>query len=378
MSRSSPIGWSIRGRPGVSWEFFHANVPQTFNVGGVDLIPSDATAVTGNVTVVGQTAAGYISVTPTANATPPTSSLNFPLGDVRANNFTSTLGPGGILAAVYKAAAGRTANILIDITGFFRAGDSDATYTPVDPVRVLDTRPVNNVGLSGKFQANVPRTLTIDGAEGLPSDLVAISANVTIVDQTKAGFLAVTPKPIVKPLTSTLNFPLGDVRANGLTVALNGTDISIVYAAAPGGTADVALDVTGYYEAGPVGLLFYPLPPGRLLDTRSGVLATALTGPFSASAPRTVTAAGRADVPITAFAITGNLTVVGQTAAGYAALTVEPTPNPGTSTLNFPMGDSRANGVTVPLNLSGDFSLVYKAKAGKKTQFIIDVTGYYE
>jgi hypothetical protein len=360
------------GVPGV----FHANVPQTFAVGGVSTIPPDATAVTGNLTVVGQTAAGYVSITPTANVNPASSTVNVPFGDIRANNFTTALAPDGSLAAVYKGPTGKTAQVIVDITGYFEAGSGHATYTPVAPVRLLNSRPVNNVGLSGKFVANVPRTLAVAGVLGLPSDVTAITANVTIVNQTAAGYLSVTPGPEVNPGTSTLNFPTGDARANGLTVALSGTDISIVYKAASG-TADVILDVTGYYEAGSSGLLFYALPPGRLLDSRSGVLATALAGPFTSSAPRTMVAAGRAGIPLDAAAVTGNLTVVGQTAAGYASLTETPTASPGTSTLNFPLGDTRANGITAPLDVSGELSLVYKASAGKTTQFLLDLTGYF-
>jgi hypothetical protein len=51
--------------------------------------------------------------------------------------------------------------------------------------------------------------------------------------------------------------------------------------------------------------------------------------------------------------------------------------DPTTSTLNFPLGDTRANGVTVPLHTDGGQYLVYKASAGKKTHLILDVTGYF-
>ena len=61
-------------------------------------------AVTGNVTVTQQKAAGYVSVTPTATNTPPSSTINFPLVDNRANNLTVTLSPTGTLSAVFRAA----------------------------------------------------------------------------------------------------------------------------------------------------------------------------------------------------------------------------------------------------------------------------------
>ena len=50
---------------------------------------------------------------------------------------------------------------------------------------------------------------------------------------------------------------------------------------------------------------------------------------------------------------------------------------PATSTLNFPIGDVRANGVTGPLTAGGSVGLVYKASAGKTTHLILDITGYF-
>ena len=77
------------------------------------------------------------------------------------------------------------------------------------------------------------------------------------------------------------------------------------------------------------------------------------------------------------MAITGNLTVVGQQQAGYASLTPLPDDDPATSTINFPLGDNRANNLTSPLSNAGGVSLTYKASPGKQTHFILDVTGYF-
>jgi hypothetical protein len=359
---------------------FLGGVPQTFDVAGVGVIPADAVAVTGNVTVVGQTAGGYVSITPSATANPSSSTINVPLGDIRANNFTSPLAGDGSLAAVYKSsAAGKKAHVIVDITGFFREGDLDATYHPIDTVRVMDTRPVGHIGSVTTLRANVPQTLSIAGGNGIPADAVAITGNLTVVGQTRAGLLSITPNPVASPTTSTLNFPVGDIRANGVSAPLNAAgDLSIVYGST-GGTANAILDVTGYYLDDPSGLLFYPLPPGRLMDTRPGVLASGLTGLFGTSGPRRLDAAGRAGVPLGAAAVTGNLTVVGQTAAGFVSITKASVPSPTTSTINFPLRDTRANGVTVPLAANGAMWLVYKSSAAaKKTHVILDVTGYFK
>ena len=70
---------------------------------GVGGIPANAVAVTGNVTVTQQRGGGFVAVTPTATNNPPSSTINFPVGDVRANNVTVALSSAGTLSAVYKA-----------------------------------------------------------------------------------------------------------------------------------------------------------------------------------------------------------------------------------------------------------------------------------
>ena len=92
--------------------------------------------------------------------------------------------------------------------------------------------------------------------------------------------------------------------------------------------------------------------------------------------------AGRGGVPSDAVAVTGNLTVTGQTAPGYLYLGPDPVNDPTTSTLNFPVADNRATGVTVALRAGGtpgSLSVTYVASpAGATTQVLFDVTGYFQ
>jgi hypothetical protein len=178
-------------------------------------------------------------------------------------------------------------------------------------------------------------------------------------------------------LTSTINFPVGDTRANGVTVRLSATgSLWAVYKSAPGRSTHLILDVTGYYLNDLAGARFVALTPGRRLDTRFPRPYEGLTGPFSANVARTLVVEPYQGVPTNATAITGNLTVVGQTRAGYVSMTIIATNSPATSTLNFPLGDTRANGVTGPLSGPGSVGLVYKASGGL-THLILDLTGYF-
>ena len=328
---------------------FTASAPRTFQIAGFSStggsIPADAIAVTGNVTVTKQTAAGYVSITTTSTSTPRSSTINFPLGDTRANNVTASLAANGRLSAVYKAAAGKKAHILFDVTGYFLPGTEDAGYNTLNPIRVLDSRVAAGIGLTGHFHTGIPRRLTIAGANGIPDNAVAITANLTVVGQTKAGFVSVTPTSIASPATSNINFPVKDTRANGLTAKLGAGSVWLVYKGAAGSRTDLILDVTGFYlpAGGGGGLVFHALNPGRIMDTRTDVLS-GLTGQFTHGAPRTLDTDGHWGVPVGAMAVTANLTVTGQTKAGFVSITPLPVPVPSTSTINFPLGDTRERG----------------------------------
>ena len=334
--------------------------------------------MTGNIAVTGQTAAGYVAVTSNPTTTPLSSTINFPTGDTRANNVTVPLSATGTLSAVFKAGAGKKVHVIFDVTGYFLADDSGATFTTLVPTRALDTR--NGTGLSGDFLTDVHRTLPVAGLVpglGIPDGATAITGNLAIVSPSKAGYAAVTKDPTDTPTTATINFPAGAIRANGVFAPLDADGaISIVYKASPGGHTDMVLDITGYFEPGTGGLRFVPLNPSRIMDSRSSVLS-GITGSFTSSVPKTLAVQGHWGVPVDAEAVTGNLSVTAQTGAGYVSATPDPTPTPTTATINFPLGDTIGNGIVAPLNGSGETSFVYKSGSGKKVHLILDLSGYF-
>ncbi len=366
---------------GLSGPFAHG-VARSWQVAGFSSggdIPADAVAVTGNLTVTNQTAGGYVSVTPAPNNNPASSTINFPVGDNRANNLTIPVNTDGKVSAVYRATPGKTTHLIFDVTGYYLAGPSQFEFKTITPVRALDSRPGIGIGLSGPFQKDVPRELVID-TDDVPSAAVAITGNLTVTGQTGAGYLSISPGNDPTPPTSNLNFPVGDTRANGFTSAIGLlNEIWIVYkTTAPGAqSAHVILDITGYYINDPTGMQFFPLTPGRVMDTRN-VPLSGLSGPFNANGPRRLDITGHWGAPLGAQAVTGNLTVVNQTAAGYVSATLNSEVNPTTSVLNFPLGDTRANGAALPLNAGGRSWFVYKAPAGRTTHLIFDISGYFD
>jgi outer membrane protein assembly factor BamB len=355
---------------------FSSHAAQSFQVAGQGGVPSNAIAVTGNLTVTQQTSAGFLYIGPVAQNNPTSSTLNFPLGDDRANAVTVALGAGGTLSVTYAASTlGPTAQVIFDVTGYFTPNMSGATYHALTPSRILDSRDGTG-GLSGAFSSRVARTFTVTGHGGVPAGAIAVTGNLTVTQQTSGGFLSIGPVAQNNPTSSTLNFPLGDDRANAVTVALSGTGtLSVTYAASTlGPTAQVIFDVTGYFTPDATGATYRALTPTRLLDTRS---STGLAGAFSSHVARTFQVTGGV-VPADAIAVTGNLTVTQQTSGGFLSIGPVAQNNPTSSTLNFPVGDDRANAVTVALGTGGTLSVTYAASTlGPTAQVIFDVTGYF-
>ena len=366
---------------------FVSSTPKTIQITGRGGIPANAVAITGNVTVTNQQQAGFVAMTRLPDSNPATSTLNFPVHDNRANNVTSPLSTSGAVSLTYKTStSGKTADVLLDVTGYFLNGNAGSTFKPLAPVRVLETRAVaGQIGPHGPIHSSVNTEFKVAGVKTVPANAVAVTGNLTIVNQTAGGFITLsTGAPAANPATSTINFPVNDIRANGVTVKLSptGTLWFVYKTSAASATIQVLFDVTGYYVNDLTGARFVPMSPGRRLDTRLPAPPQGLTGTFKSKVPRTLIIEPYQGVPTNATAITGNLTVVSSTSNGLVSMT-QATPaagtTPTTSTINFPKGDIRANGVTGPLtDPAGTIGLTFVgASSTSTTHLILDLTGYF-
>jgi hypothetical protein len=377
------------GMPGV----LTAYTPATFQVTGLAPldptinVPANATAVTGVLSVSAATKAGFLSLTSDAPVgVPTTSTINFPANDARATGVTATLSATGSLWLTYGASVG-TMHAAFDVTGYFVLGTSGAKYVALTPNRIVDTRYANGIttgkitaGTHAKFQ--VTGRVPTDVTKNVPAGAVAITGTLTVTGQTAAGYLSLGPDPIDAPTTTTLAFIKGDNRATGITIKLapDGSLCVVFISTVVGAKTDVVFDVNGYFLSSDTGAMFVPLTNNRLVDTRYKIgLSAKLTNMHAATFQVTgrVPADITKNVPTGAVAITGTLTVAGQSWPGFLSLTNIPVNNPTTSTLNFPKGDDRATGVTVPLSSAGKLSVTYGAIAGATTHCIFDVSGYF-
>jgi hypothetical protein len=138
-----------------------------------------------------------------------------------------------------------------------------------------------------------------------------------------------------------------------------------------GGTYGLSLPEDGSCDPTARGAIA-PLPPTRLVDTRSGTGAP--MSPVGPGGRIVVQAGGRAGIPADADAVVVNLTVAAPQRTGHLQAW-SATDGPGTgSVLNFVGGRTQSNTAIVPLDIHGRFS-VRNVSAGS-VHLLADVTGY--
>ncbi len=131
-------------------------------------------------------------------------------------------------------------------------GDTDATYQPLAPCRLIDTRPEFNVGdRIAPLGPGETFTAQVTGSNGecigIPADAIGVATNVTAVNPTAPSFLTVFPADLGAPPTaSNLNY------ANGSPPTPNKVDVKLspdgkIKLFNAFGTVDVIVDVVGVY-----------------------------------------------------------------------------------------------------------------------------------
>ena len=94
-----------------------ANQARTFPVAGLCGVPANASAITGNLTVVAPAATGVLRTWAAGTSTPGTSALNFRTGRTRTNNAVVNLGAGAL--AVRADLPAGSVNVVLDVVGYF-------------------------------------------------------------------------------------------------------------------------------------------------------------------------------------------------------------------------------------------------------------------
>jgi iron transport multicopper oxidase len=296
-------------------------------------VPAGANAqtVVVNVTAVTPLGGGFITVYDCDQSRPTTSNLNFKAGQTTANVTTVTVAGDGTICVFTSAKT----DFLVDLTGY-ASPDEGTRFTPVTPIRFLDTRSPDV-----HLNAGETRAIAISG-KGLPSSFDAVLVNITAVTPSGAGFLTVFPCGTTRPNASNLNYTTG-TNVAGLVQTKVGTQSRICVFSS--NRTHLLVDVEGFFR-GLDGSGLQSIAPHRALDTRTS------GGPITGGTTRQISAAALA-VPGTSAGVLVNVTAINPVANGF--ITVYPcgTTRPTTSVLNFTKLTNRANFVSSKLGTGG-------------------------
>ncbi len=319
-------------------------------VAGLNGVPADAKAVAINLTVTTPRAQGYITAYPCGIDRPATSNLNFTSDQTVAVSAIVNIGAGGQIC-VFNS---ERAHVLVDVQGYLAATSS---YRTVSPARLVDTRETTG---GAPLPAGIVYVVRIAGSGGIPADAAAVALNVTIVDNTAAGYATAYPcdappsQPIALvnyiPHTATPNFTIAKPAADGTICISANTAASII------------VDAFGYFPAGsPITVT----TPTRLLDTRPADAALA------PGQTLTVPVVGAAGLPATAVAAVLTVTAAEPKGVGFVAAAPCGAPA-GTSTLNVVPDRGTSNTAIVGPGVGGAVCI----KSNTVTHVLVDVTGW--
>jgi hypothetical protein len=120
-------------------------------------------------------------------------------------------------------------------------------YT-LTPCRVIDTRgPIGTYG-GPALLAGADRTFIFSGQCGIPPEAVAVALNVVAVQPTDGpGFFTLFPGGTVQPLAATINYNVGNIRANNAIIPMGTLKDITVHCQQGTGTAHMVIDVNGYF-----------------------------------------------------------------------------------------------------------------------------------
>jgi len=137
--------------------------------------------------------------------------------------------------------------------------------------------------------------------------------------------------------------------------------------------AAVALAPRLHAQTGPY--QYYSLTPCRVVDTRNAISTN--VGPSLGTTPRSFQIRGICGVPLTAKAVSLNVTVTNASSSSWLTLWPSGTPQPFVSTINFDQNSGAlANGAIVGLSSNTTDLSIANAIGG--VHVILDVSGYFQ
>lgn len=361
------------GPPDLTGELWRGEILDLPIANAVGAAASDVTAVAVNVISVDPDRPSHVQLLPTRSAAlGGFSNLNIDrAGQTRANMAVVPIGEGGAIS-IHSIAEG---HIVVDLLGWFsRSPDAAGRFVPDDAgVRVLDTRLAPPALGSGEvLSVPLPPGVAVD-------EISALAVTVTATAATADGWVQAIPsgRRDVVGTTSTLNIAAGDTVANAAIVPVGPAGIELTGFFLGGGSADVVVDVTGWFthSTDSSGGRFVPIVPARAYDSR-------LTSAGLVDGQRVVVDAGAVGVPTAASSVVWNVTVAGATRPGHATGSAADGPTTETSLLNWTMpGTTRAAAAFTAVDAARAAFAVDDGPVGGPSpigHLVVDAFGYFD
>ncbi|GIF70296.1 hypothetical protein Ais01nite_83310 [Asanoa ishikariensis] len=235
-----------------------------------------------------------------------------------------------------------------------------ASFIPVKPQRLLDTRALNGAPLTGGSEVRLELPAPMSTA-------AAVVLNVTVTQPTGNGYLTVYPGDGDRPLASNINFLPNQTIANLVTVPVGAGRVHLFNAS--GGWVHVVADIAGYYASTGSGLT--AASPVRVLDTR-GAIGVPGTTPIGPNGKVTVDLSARVPAGTTAAVL--NLTATKPTTSGHITVFPPGATLPTTSNVNFVTGQTVNNMVIAPV-VNGKVAFGFGGSG--TVHLLADLTGWF-
>jgi hypothetical protein len=216
-------------------------------VAGRHNVPDSAVAAVLNVTALSAGGPGYATLFSCDEPRPTSSNLNFGADEGAVANLVVAKLAGDGTVCLFTGVSG--AHLIVDVSGYLPA---DAEYVPLNPGRLLDTRPGRATVDSQAAGAGEPTVaqvveLRVGGRHGVAADASAAVLNVTATEVDGAGYFKVYPCG-TEPNASSVNFAApGQTRANAVVAKLSPTGTVCIVAKPVSG--HVVVDVAGFVPA---------------------------------------------------------------------------------------------------------------------------------
>jgi hypothetical protein len=332
-------------------------------IGGKGGVPSSASAVAVTISAVSPTASG--GIVGYVGTRPATTNLQFTSGHSASDTAILPLSGGRL--SLFNTASRGTVQMVVDVSGYYvaAAAAGPGSFHTVTPRRAVDTTTGaggNHRGALGADRGIAP-SFNLSNA-GVPSTAGAVAVTITALNVKKAGSIIAYRPDEPKQNLALLHVVPGQRSSAFAVLRISGNRVSMVNMS--GGTVDVQVDVSGYYDIGfaQAANAFQTVVQTRV---RTG-------GAVAANTSVKIPIAGKGGIPLTNVAaalVTVHVLAPGRSGSLQVLRPDQTRPNG--MVLQFSAGQTTSNVVFAPV--SGGAIEIHNWSGGSLT-LVVDTDGY--